>query len=119
MSIAEKYNCKSKGDCDADMKYIQDTLYVISGKWKMLIIVSLSNDFKRYREIAASIPGITFKMLSKELKEMEQNKLITRTVYDETPVRIEYEMTDYSKTLWPMMLEMINWAKNHRKVITA
>ena len=100
-----------------EMKYIHDTLYVINGKWKMLIIISLRNGNYRYREIARSIPSITFRMLSKELKEMEQNKLISRKVYDDTPVLIEYSLTEYSKTLWPLLREMINWAKNHRKVI--
>lgn len=111
-----------KTDCDnnyacPDMKYINDTLYVISGKWKMLIIISLRNGNKRYREIAKSIPNITFRMLSKELKEMEMNKLVSRTVYNSTPVSINYELTEYSRTLWPMLGEMINWGKNHRKVI--
>lgn len=107
---AEDYGCP-------DMKYIHDTLYVINGKWKMLIIVSLRNGNHRYRDIARSIPGITFRMLSKELKEMELNKLVSRTVYDETPVLIEYRLTAYAKTLWPLLGEMIRWGKNHRKVI--
>jgi DNA-binding HxlR family transcriptional regulator len=118
MTIAEKYNCKSEHDCIKDMKYLQDTLYVISGKWKMLIIVSLCNGYCHFREIANSVPGITFKVLSKELKDMEENKLITRKVCSEKPVRVEYEITEYSKTLWPMMVEMINWAKHHRKIIS-
>ncbi len=100
-----------------EMKYIHDTLYVISGKWKMLIIVSLRNGNKRYREIAKSIPRITFRMLSKELKEMELNKLVSRTVHNDIPVLIEYELTDYAKTLWPLLTEMINWGKQHRTVI--
>ncbi len=100
-----------------EMKYIHDTLYVINGKWKMLIIVSLRNGNSRYREIAKSIPSITFRMLSKELKEMEQNKLVSRTVYKDTPVLIEYKLTEYSKTLWPLLKEMIRWGKDHRKVI--
>lgn len=109
------YTCDEK--TQEDMKYIQDTLYVISGKWKMLIIVSISNGNKRYREIAKSIPKITFRMLSKELKEMEMNKLISRTVHDQTPVLIEYEITEYCKTLYPLLGEMISWAKHHRTVI--
>ena len=105
-----KYSCP-------EMKYIHDTLYVVNGKWKMLIIVSLRNGNTRYKEIARSIPVITSRMLSKELKEMEQNKLISRKVYEDTPALIEYTLTEYSKTLWPLLREMINWAKNHRKVI--
>lgn len=111
---------KADPDCDyscPDMKYIHDTQYVISGKWKMMIIVSLRNGNKRYREIAKSIPNITFRMLSKELKEMEMNKLVSRTVQTGMPVTIDYELTDYCKTLWPILTEMINWGKHHRTVI--
>jgi DNA-binding HxlR family transcriptional regulator len=111
----ENLNCTKKDQ--ENMKYIQDTLYVLSGKWKMLIMVSLTNGNTRYREIAKSIPKITFRMLSKELKEMELNKLVTRTVYGETPVIVDYELTEYCKTLWPILHEMIKWAKHHRTVI--
>src|SRR6188768_564624 len=90
----------------SEMKYIHDTLYVISGKWKMLIIVSLRNGNKRYREIEKSIPRITSRMLSRELREMEMNRLVSRTVYDDSPVLIEYELTEYAKTLWPLLHEM-------------
>jgi len=111
---------KQKNDYSCpEMKYIHDTLYVINGKWKMLIIVSLRNGNRRYREIAKSIPKITFRMLSKELKEMELNKLVSRTVNDDVPVLIEYELTEYAKTLWPILTEMINWGKRHRNKIKA
>jgi len=113
--MKKKYVCNF--NCGTDIKYIQDTLYVVSGKWKVPIIVSLSTGHKRYREIAKSVPNITFRMLSKELKELELNKLVTRKVYDDMPVRIEYEVTEYCKTLWPLLGEMISWAKHHRTVI--
>jgi len=100
-----------------EMKYIHDTLYVLSGKWKMLIIVSLRNGNSRYRDIARSIPSITFRMLSKELKDLEENKLVERKVHADTPVVIEYRLTEYSKTVWPLLKEMIKWGKNHRKAI--
>jgi DNA-binding HxlR family transcriptional regulator len=118
--MKKTHTCTNSYDtnCQTDMKYIQDTLYVISGKWKMLIMLSLSNGHRHYRDIAQSIPKITFRMLSKELKEMELNKLISRTVYDDIPVSIEYKLTDYCKTLWPILEEMIHWAKHHRKVIS-
>ena len=104
-------------DCETSMKYIEDTLYVISGKWKMLIILSLNAGNKRYRDIARSIPKITFRMLSKELREMEMNKLVARTVHEGPPVLIDYELTDYSRTLTPLLMEMVRWGKVHRQVI--
>lgn len=101
-----------------EVKALQDTIYVIGGKWKLPIINSICNGNKRFREIERSIPGITTRMLSRELKEMEMNKLITRTVYSDTPVLIEYESTDYCRTFGPVIMSMINWGKAHREKIT-
>lgn len=103
---------------EQEIQALQDTIYVIGGKWKLPIINSICNGNKRFREIERSIPGITTRMLSKELKEMEMNKLITRTVYPNTPIRVEYESTSYCKTFAPIILEMIRWGIEHRKVVT-
>jgi len=97
--------------------YVQDALYVLSGKWKLLIILALSNGDKRFMEIQKSIPRITTKMLSKELKELEANKLIRRVVHDENAVWVEYSFTEYSKALAPLIEEMIKWTKSHRREI--
>ncbi len=101
-----------------EVQALQDTIYVIGGKWKLPIINSICNGNKRFREIERSIPGITTRMLSRELKEMEMNKLITRTVYPDTPVLIEYESTDYCKTFAPVILAMIDWGVAHRMKVT-
>lgn len=103
---------------EKEIQALQDTIYVIGGKWRLLIINSICNGNKRFREIERSIPGITTRMLSKELKLMEVNKLITRTVYPDSPVLIEYESTSYCKTFGPIILEMIKWGIDHRKKIT-
>ncbi len=100
-----------------EMQALQDTLYVLGGKWKIPIINSICNGNKRFREIERSIPGITTRMLSKELKEMEMNKLITRTVDPGPPVLVSYLSTPYCKTFGNIIEEMIEWGKNHRKVI--
>ncbi|MDB5019209.1 MAG: transcriptional regulator, HxlR family [Pedobacter sp.] len=95
-----------------------DTIYVIGGKWKMPIIFSIcTGGHQRFRDIERGVTGITSRMLSRELKEMEMNKLITRTVYPETPVRIEYEVTEYCKTLVPLIQSMIDWGMLHRQKI--
>ncbi len=101
-----------------EIQALQDTIYVIGGKWKLPIINSICNGNKRFREIQRSIPGITTRMLSRELKEMELNKLIKRTVYSETPVLVEYESTEYCKSFGYIILEMIKWGKAHRKKVT-
>lgn len=101
-----------------ELAALMDTIYVIGGKWKMPIIFAIckGNQY-RFRELERSVTGITSRMLSRELKEMELNKLITRSVYPETPVRIEYEITDYCKTLVPMLQAMVDWGMLHRQKI--
>ncbi|MFD2933987.1 winged helix-turn-helix transcriptional regulator [Spirosoma flavum] len=100
-----------------EIQALQDTIYVLGGKWRLPIINSICNGNKRFREIERSIPGITTRMLSRELKDMEANKLITRTVYPDTPVLVEYESTDYCKTFSPIILAMIDWGIAHRKKV--
>jgi DNA-binding HxlR family transcriptional regulator len=98
-----------------EIQALQDTLYVLGGKWKLPIINSICNGNKRFRDIERSIPGITTRMLSKELKEMTANQLIKRTVIDDTPVSIEYTSTDYCRSFGDIILEMIKWGKDHRQ----
>ncbi|WP_219222654.1 winged helix-turn-helix transcriptional regulator [Pedobacter antarcticus] len=100
-----------------EVQALQDTIYVIGGKWKLPIINSLCNGNKRFRDIERSIPGITTRMLSRELKEMEANSLVKRTVTPETPVLIEYTVTDYCRSFGDIILEMIKWGKQHREMI--
>ncbi|HVW62131.1 MAG TPA: helix-turn-helix domain-containing protein [Puia sp.] len=100
-----------------EVRALQDTIYVVGGKWKLPIINSMCNGNKRFREIARSIPGISARMLSRELKEMEANGLIRRTVYDDMPVTVEYTVTDYCRSFGDIILEMIRWGKTHRKRI--
>jgi DNA-binding HxlR family transcriptional regulator len=94
---------------------LQDTIYVIGGKWKLPIINSICNGNKRFRDIERSIPGITTRMLSKDLKEMEANQLVKRTVLPTSPVTVEYTATDYCRSFGDIILEMIKWGKQHRE----
>ena len=95
-----------------------DTIYVIGGKWKMHIIHAIcESEYHRFREIERSVVGITSRMLARELKEMEMNKLLSRTVYAESPVRIEYHITEYCKTLVPVVQSLIDWGILHREKI--
>lgn len=100
------------------IKYVQDTLYVISGKWKLPILMAMYDGKNRFRDIQRSIPAITTRVLSKELKDLEINKLIVRNVFSTYPVSIEYSLTPYSFSLKPLVDEMIGWGKNHREKIT-
>lgn len=100
-----------------EVQALQDTIYVIGGKWKLPIINAICNGNKRFREIERSIPGITTRMLSRELKEMELNKIIRRKEDPDSPVKVEYEATDYCYSFGHIILEMIRWGKEHRKKI--
>jgi DNA-binding HxlR family transcriptional regulator len=96
---------------------IRDTLDVLSGKWKLPILGAVMFGKKRFKEIEREIPNITARMLSKELKELEVNQLITRTVYSTIPVTVEYEITEYGKTLDTVLMAMREWGRQHRKRI--
>lgn len=105
--------------CSKQLLPVKDALDVLSGKWKLQIILSLTFGKKRFKQIQREIPGLTPKMLSKELKELEMNELAVRHVYDTAPVTIEYELTAYGKTLKPLIAELHNWGSKHRKRIIA
>lgn len=113
-----KYTTSMYRDQSEEYQALQDTLYVIGGKWRIPIINSICNGNTRFREIERSIPGITRRMLSRELKDMELNKLVKRTVYAGPPVQVEYESTEYCKSFGGIILEMIRWGREHRKVVT-
>jgi DNA-binding HxlR family transcriptional regulator len=104
-------------DQQKEVQALQDTIYVIGGKWKLPIINSICNGNKRFRDIERSIPKITTRMLSRELKEMEANQLISRTVVPTTPVTVEYTATDYCRSFGDIILEMIKWGKDHKERI--
>ena len=104
-------------ECTKAIIPVRDALDILSGKWKLPIINSLCNGNKRFRDIERSIPGITTRMLSRELKEMEINQLLRRTVTPDSPVLVEYTVTDYCRSFGDIILEMIKWGKQHREKI--
>ncbi|HEX5153252.1 MAG TPA: helix-turn-helix domain-containing protein [Parafilimonas sp.] len=108
---------KEHKECLSALVPVKDTLDIIGGKWKILILISVWEGNKHFREIERSIPKLSTKVLAKELKEMEVNKLITRTIVNGFPVRTEYMPTEYSKTLQKVIKELRNWGLNHRKEI--
>ena len=108
----------AKTDIDtSDLLALQDTIYVIGGKWKLPIIYAICSGKKRFKDIERSIPNITKRMLSINLKELEVNGLITRKIYEESAVTVEYEFTEYAKEYGALINHMIDWGKAHRKMI--
>ena len=105
-------------NCSASLAAIEDTLYVIGGKWKLKIIIALTEQGNmRFNEMQRTITGISARMLSNELKELEMNGFINRKVYTGTPVVIEYGLTSYSNTLHNVLETMIAWGVMHRNKI--
>lgn len=96
---------------------INDTLNVLSGKWKLPILGSILYEKRRFTEIQRNIPKITPRMLSKELKDLEINGVITRKVYDTTPVSVEYELTPSGQSIVGVLDKMLEWGLQHREFV--
>lgn len=96
---------------------VNDAMNVLTGKWKLPIMASLLFGKKRFKEIEREIPKITPRMLSKELRDLEMNGIIKRTVYDTIPVIIEYEFTPSGRTIKNVLDAMVKWGLEHRKAV--
>jgi DNA-binding HxlR family transcriptional regulator len=107
----------TNGGCPKTALSIRDALEALEGRWKLLILFSLSGGNKRFTQIAKEIPGITDKTLSKELKHLEANKLITRSVFDTFPPTVEYAITEHGRSLERVMDELHYWGLAHRKEV--
>lgn len=88
------------------------TMHFIGGKWKTVVLWYLRKEKKRFSELRRLIPNITEKMLSLQLKDLEADGLVKRKVYPEVPPRVEYELTDFGKTIVPMLDEIAKWGRN-------
>ena len=107
----------SDGQCQAQLGAIGDALYAIGGKWKLRIIIALMHGKSRFNELQRTIEGISSKVLAAELKELELNGFVKRHVYAETPIVIEYEVTDYAVTVQPVLDALAEWGAMHRRKI--
>ena len=107
----------SKEACTATLNAIADALYVIGGKWKLRIIVALKEGNRRFNGLQRSIEGLSAKVLSTELKELELNGFVRRIVYTGTPVVVEYELTPYAETLDGVLDALSTWGAQHKQKI--
>ena len=96
---------------------VNDTMNVLTGKWKLPIIASLLYGKKRFKDLEKGIPDITPRMLSKQLRDMEVNGVVTRTVYDTVPVTIEYSLTETGKSFTKVLDVMVEWGLEHRESV--
>ena len=107
----------SQSDCVGKLSSVGDALYAIGGKWKLRIIVALQGGGKRFNELQRTLAGISARVLSNELKELELNGFVKRRVYDQTPVVIEYELTPYCDTLEDVVEALSQWGFLHKDKI--
>ncbi|PKN40956.1 MAG: transcriptional regulator [Deltaproteobacteria bacterium HGW-Deltaproteobacteria-18] len=89
---------------------VEVTMGMVSGKWKCLILWHLHEGPVRYKELERIVPGVSQKMLTQQLKEMENDGLLARTVFPEVPPRVEYELTELGHSVFPILETMHNWA---------
>jgi DNA-binding HxlR family transcriptional regulator len=101
-----------------EMMAVQDSMDVLNGKWKISIISSICYyNQRRFSDILNDVAGISNKMLSKELKELEINQLVKRTVLDTQPITVQYELTEHGLTLKTIINNLTEWGIAHREKI--
>lgn len=96
---------------------VETTLTLISDKWKVLILRDLLSGTKRFGELKKSIGHVTQKVLTAQLRQMEEIGLLTRTVYAEVPPRVEYTLTELGYSLKPILDAMLVWGENYKKKV--
>lgn len=94
------------------------TLNLIGGRWKAGILWALVNDDRlRFSQLRDSLPGISERMLAKQLRELEEDRLVNRITYPEVPPRVEYELTGLGRSMHPILEEMSSWGEMHREEV--
>ncbi len=96
---------------------VEITLSVIGGKWKPVILYHLRKKQQRFNELRRLMPGVTHKMLAQQLDELERDNLIHRQAFEEMPLRVEYSLTAFGKTLTPILEAMSKWGSDNREAL--
>ncbi|MFC6101595.1 winged helix-turn-helix transcriptional regulator [Olivibacter domesticus] len=104
-------------DCHKLLASVSDAMYAIGGKWKLMIIIAMARGNNRFTELQRMVKGISARVLSSELKELELNGFIIKKVSVGYPVSITYELLPYSETLEEVVGALSNWGLQHREKI--
>jgi DNA-binding HxlR family transcriptional regulator len=110
---------KSRDGAPAFHCPVEATLDVIGGKWKVVILFWLKAGTHRFGELRRKIPGVSERMLTQQLRELEEHGIVHREVYAVVPPRVEYSLTDYGRTLGPITELMCAWGKKHLRRLAA
>jgi len=102
-----------------DSAFIREVLDRIGDKWTVMVISTLGSGELRYSDLQASVPGISQRMLTVTLKELERDGLVTRTAFPEVPPRVVYELTDLGRSLLDAVLGLAGWAADNHKTVAA
>jgi DNA-binding HxlR family transcriptional regulator len=107
-----------KNEHKKEIMAVHDAMDVLSGKWKISIVSSICyHNKRRFSDILNDVEGISNRMLSKELKDLEMNQLVQRTVLETQPISVQYQLTEYGMKLKTIINNLSEWGAEHRKVI--
>lgn len=101
-------------EMEPELCKVEDALDVLVGKWKpIILLILLQEGTKRFSELKRRVPGVTQKMLTKQLRELEAEDIILRKVYPQVPPKVEYSISEYGKSLEPILVAMHEWGTAH------
>jgi DNA-binding HxlR family transcriptional regulator len=92
---------------------VNATLNVIGGRWKILVIYHLADGIARFNELQRAVAGISKRVLAQQLRQLERDGIVARRVYDQSPPRVEYSLTDFGRTLEPVMERLCQWGETY------
>lgn len=101
----------SRYDCNFGCP-VEACLEVIGGKWKGVVLFHLLGGTKRFNELRRLVPGVTQRMLTRQLRELEEDGVVARKVYPEVPPKVEYALTDFGRTLEPLLHQLQRWGSD-------
>jgi DNA-binding HxlR family transcriptional regulator len=105
--------------CSKHLSATEDALYVLGGKWTLRIVIAVMSGHRRFNDLQRTIKGISARVLSSELKDLELNGLVKRVILtDQKPVVTEYVPTEYTRTLKEVIAALAEWGERHKKKIT-
>jgi DNA-binding HxlR family transcriptional regulator len=98
---------------------VEATADIIGGKWKAVILYYLSRGPKRFNELRRRLPEVTQRMLTLQLRELEQDGIVHREIYKEVPPKVEYSLTEFGASLGPIIVQMLDWGEEYMEQIQA
>ena len=112
VSLSQKTNTteRTKDECG-----VETAISIIGGKWKPMILYALLTKSRRFGELQRLIPGVTQRMLTLHLRELEENGIIHREIYKQIPPKVEYSLTKLGETVKPLLVTMEQWGKHYKK----